>query len=123
VERKVCRGRVFNSKAVGDICKGQGHSTLSRAYLTEYFNELVIQLKLAEYNLNQTIAMEVKESYRKAALDNEAFIIKIMNENILPALEFMVSSKFNYDNFAIDCLFIHGYSWALLTQTALLRKC
>jgi len=65
---------------------------------------LVIQLKLAEYNLNQrSIAREIKENYRKAALDNEAFIIKIMNENILPALEFMVS--FKMINFAVDCLF------------------
>jgi len=91
VQRKVCRGRVFNSKAVGDTCKGQGHSTLSRTHLTEYYNELVIQLKLAEHIYNASIATEIEEEYTKAALDNETVVIKLLNESILPALEFMVS--------------------------------
>jgi len=91
VERKVCRGRIFNSKAVEDTCKGQGHSTLSRTHLIEYYNELVIQLKLAEHIYNTSIATEMEEQYTKAALDNEAVVIKLLNESILPALEFMVS--------------------------------
>ena len=91
LEFKVCRGRVFNSKAVAEACKGQGHFTLSPTHLTEYYNEFVIQLKLAEYNYNETISMEIKENYMTAALNNEEIVIKILNESILPALEFMVS--------------------------------
>ncbi|XP_065906121.1 uncharacterized protein [Dysidea avara] len=90
LERKVCRGRIFNSGAVADACKGRGHSTLSRAYLTEYYNEFVIQLKLAEYNYKASIATEIKENYMTAALDSEAVVIKLLNESILPALEFML---------------------------------
>jgi len=91
LERKVCRGRIFNSKAVYDVCEGQSGSVLSLEHLTEYYNELVIQLRLAEYNHNESIEMEVTENFTKAALDDEEAIIKILNESILPALEFMVS--------------------------------
>ena len=91
MQRKVCRGRVFNSKAVGDTCKGQDLFTLSRTHLTEYYNELVIQLKLAEHIYNASITTEIEEEHTKAALDNEAVVIKLLNESILPALEFMVS--------------------------------
>ena len=91
LESKVCRGPIFNSKAVYDVCEGQSGSILSLEHLTEYYNELVIQLRLAEYNHNESIEMEVTENFTKAALDDEEAIIKILNESILPALEFMVS--------------------------------
>ena len=74
-----------------DVCEGQSGSILSLEHLTEYYNELVIQLRLAEYNHNESIAIEVTENFTKAALDDEEAIIKILNESILPALEFMVS--------------------------------
>ncbi|XP_065906017.1 uncharacterized protein [Dysidea avara] len=96
MERKICRGRIFNGEAVVDTCKGRGHSTLSRAHLIKYYNELVIQLKLAEQNYNVSIAKEIKQNYTKAALDNEAVVIKILNESILPALEFMLQLGSTY---------------------------
>jgi len=92
LERKVCRGRIFNSKAVSDACTDLDGS-FSRLYLTEYYNELVIQLKLAEYNYNESVNTEIKDNYTEVALENETAIIKMLNESILPALEFMVSCK------------------------------
>ena len=90
-EQKVCRGRVFNVKAAvaHDSCKN--HGTLTYSQLTSYYNELVIQLRLAEYNLNVTIDLEVKEEHLNKALEAEKIIIKLLNESILPVLEAIVS--------------------------------
>ena len=84
----MCRGRVFNVK-VADSCKGP--RTLTYSQLTSYYNELVIQLRLAEHNLNVTIDLEVKEEHLNEAVEVEKRIIKVLNESILPVLEAIVS--------------------------------
>ena len=76
-------------KTVQDSCKDPSNLTYSE--LTNYYNELVIQLRLAEHNLNVTIDLEVKEGYLNNALKREKRIIKLLNESILPALEATVS--------------------------------
>ena len=65
---------------------------MTYSQLTNFYNELVIQLRLAQYNLNVSIALEVKEEKLRDAMELEAKIIKLLNESILPALETTVSS-------------------------------
>ena len=91
-EEKVCKNGVFNVKAVEDSCKDHSRNfVLTYSQLTSYYNELVIQLRLAEHNLNVTIDLEVKEEHLNKALKIEKRIIKLLNESILPALETTVS--------------------------------
>ena len=75
-----------------DSCKDNDNTTLTYSQLINYYNELVIQLRLAQYNLNVSIALEVKEEKLSYALKREEQIIKLLNESILPALETTVSS-------------------------------
>ena len=89
----MCRGRIFNIKAVADECKGLDYSALSQVHLAQYYNELVIQLNLAQRNYDVRIAEEILLNYTQAALDNEKDVIKTLNESVLPALEFLVSCK------------------------------
>lgn len=86
---------MFNVKAAENACKSilDRGSAPTYSQLTNYYNELVIQLRLAEHNLNVSIALEVKEDHLSKELERETNIIKILNESILPALEFTVSSN------------------------------
>ena len=68
------------------------HDIFSAHKLAIYYNELVIQLRLAQYNLNDSIALEVKEEKLSYAFRREEQIIKLLNESILPALETTVSN-------------------------------
>ena len=91
-EENVCKDGVFDVKTVEDSCKDPNrNSTLTYSQLTSYYNELVIQLRLAEHNLNVTINLEVKEEHLNKAVKMEKNIIKLLNESILPALETTVS--------------------------------
>ena len=85
LQQQGCRRSVQRPAKIG--------GTHSQTHLTEYYNEFVLQLKLAEYNYNETISMEIKDNYTTEALDNEEIVIKILKESILPALEFMASCK------------------------------
>ena len=91
----MCRGRVFKVNPSKDSCKSHSNPTLTYSQLTNYYNELVIQLRLAQYNLNVSIALEVKEEKINDALKREEEIIKLLNESILPAIETTVSSHYN----------------------------
>ena len=66
-------------------------TNLTYAQLTDYYNDLVLHLKLAEHNFKVAIDSEIKEANRNESLEKESKIIKMLNENILPALEFTVS--------------------------------
>ena len=66
-------------------------SNLTYSQLTYYYNELVMQLRLAEHNLNSAINLEIKEANRTKSLERQGMIIRMLNESILPALEFTVS--------------------------------
>ena len=85
LQRKTCSGLMFTNNSVS--CK----SNLTYCQLADYYNELVLQLKLAEHNLNTAIKLEIKETNRTESFQKEEKIIKLLNESILPALEFTVS--------------------------------
>ena len=65
-------------------------ANLTYSQLTDYYNEFVLQLKLAEHNLEVAIDMEIKESKRSESMEMERNIIRSLNESILPALEYTV---------------------------------
>ena len=77
---------------IEDSCKDNDNTSLTYSQLIDYYNKLVIQLRLAQYNLNASIALEVKEEKLSYALKREEQIIKLLNESILPALETTVST-------------------------------
>ena len=82
---------MFNVNARKESCTDHNKPTLTYSQLTNYYNELVVQLRLAQYNLNVSIPLEVKEESLSKALKEEEQIIKLLNESILPALETTVS--------------------------------
>ena len=65
---------------------------LTYSQLINYYNEFVLQLKLAENNLEVAIDLEIQESNRSESMEKERNIIKSLNESILPALEYTVSA-------------------------------
>ena len=89
LERKVCMGRIFTSNHVG--CDDESNHNLTYAQLTEYYNELVLQLHLAKHNFKVAVNVEIKEVDRNKSLKTESNIIRLLNESILPALEYTVS--------------------------------
>jgi len=87
LERKVCMGRVFTYNTAVN-CKD---TNLTYLKLTEYYNELVLQLKLVEHNLNVGITREFNEANKNDSLKKEREIFTLLNESVLPALELIVS--------------------------------
>ena len=74
----------------------RSRSYLTYPQLTEYYNDLVLQLKLAEHNLNVTIDLEIKETNKSKSLERERQIITLLKESVSPALEITVSYLISY---------------------------
>ena len=88
MERKVCVDRVFTHVPEQACNKGRD---LTYAELIRYYNEFVLQLKLAEHNYHIAINAEINRESKDESLEREEKIIRLLNETILPALEFTVS--------------------------------
>ena len=84
-------GRIFTSNHVG--CDDE-YNNLTYTQLTEYYNELVLQLHLAKHNFKVAVNVEIKEVDRNKSLKIESNIIRLLNESILPALEYTVSYSY-----------------------------
>ena len=83
-EQKNCQRRIF--------IRNEGEkSNLTYSALTDYYNEFVLQLKLAEYNLEVAIDLEITETSTTKSLEKQDNIIKVLKERILPALHYTVS--------------------------------
>lgn len=65
---------------------------LKRTKLVSYYNELVLQLRIAEHFVNTSISREIKERHRINAEKKQKKIIKLLHENILPHLDIVVST-------------------------------
>ena len=65
---------------------------LKHTQLINYYNELVIHLKIAEHIVNNSITKEIRENYRAEVEIKEINIIKLLQESILPLLDIAVSS-------------------------------
>ena len=65
---------------------------LKRTKLINYYNELVIQLRIAERLINtSSITREIREDNRTDVEKRERTIIELLRGNILPLLHFSVS--------------------------------
>ena len=85
---KVCKGLVFlDTPDLNATCL-----KLTRTLLVSYYNELVIQLKIAEYLMNTSISKEIREDKRAEVEKRERKIIELLQESILPLLDIVVSS-------------------------------
>ena len=65
---------------------------LKRTQLISYYNELVIQLKIAEHVVNTSNSKEIQEDSMAEVEKQERKIIKLLQESILPLLDIAVSS-------------------------------
>ena len=87
----VCRELVFRYMPPMQRT-GYNATCLKRTQLISYYNELVIQLKIAEHLVNTSISKEIREDYRAKVEKQERNIIKLLQESILPLLDTAVSS-------------------------------
>ena len=71
---------------------GYNATCLKHTQLISYYNELVIQLKIAKHIVNTSISKEIQENYRVEVEIKERNIIKLLQESILPLLDTAVSS-------------------------------
>ena len=85
---KVCKGMLFIEPPV---CSSESTTCLKRSHLINYYNELVIQLRIAERLINTTIIKEIKEDKRTEVENKESKIIELLRGNILPLLHIAVS--------------------------------
>ena len=85
---KVCRELIF-SKVTN--CQ-KVTTSLKRSQLVNYYNELVIQLRIAENFTNTTISREIQESHRTEVENRQRKVIELLRENILPLLDVVVSN-------------------------------
>ena len=85
---KACRGILFIEPPV---CPSESTTCLKRSHLINYYNELVIQLRIAERLINTSIIKEIKEDERTEVKDKESKIIELLRGSILPLLHIAVS--------------------------------
>jgi len=67
---------------------------LKRTELVSYYNELVLQLRIAEHLVNTSLSREINETYRIIAEKRQRKIIELLHKNILPLLDIVVSVQF-----------------------------
>ena len=65
---------------------------LKCSQLVNYYNELVIQLRIAELLINTSISREIQESNRTEVENRQRKVIGLLRENILPLLNVVVSN-------------------------------
>ena len=88
---KACRGIIFLD--IPELTVNNGTCVeLTRTLLVSHYNELVIQLKIAEHLINTSIYKEIREDYRVEVEKRERKIIELLQESILPLLDIAVSS-------------------------------
>ena len=64
---------------------------LKRTKLINYYNELVIQLRIAERLINTSITREIREEKRNEVKGREEEIVELLRGRILPLLSIAVS--------------------------------
>ena len=92
---KACRGILFHDIPRSALCK-EPDICLNRTQLVNYYNELVIQLRIAEHLVNISIIREIQEKYRTEVENKERKIIELLHHRILPLLHFVVSVITSY---------------------------
>ena len=85
---QVCRGILFIEPPE---CPRNATTCVKRSQLVNYYNELVIQLRIAERLLNTRITTEILEEKRNEVEKNETKIIELLRGSILPLLNIAVS--------------------------------
>ena len=87
----VCREiQSFTLPSCVNDCR-EATTCLTRSHLVSYYNELVIQLRIAQHLINTSITREIPKDNRTEVEEKEINIIKLLNESILPLLHITVS--------------------------------
>ena len=77
------------------ICQ-QATTCLKRSQLVDYYNKLVIQLRIAETLVNTSVSREIQENWRTRVEKRQRKVIELLRENILPLMDVVVVSNYNY---------------------------
>ena len=88
---------MFRDPPNHNICKAD--NCLKRTLLTNYYNELVIQLRIAEHLINTSITREIQEEKRNEVEKKETKVIELLRGSILPLLNIAVSSCNSYNSY------------------------
>ena len=67
-------------------------TSLKRSQLVNYYNELVMHLRIVESITNTTISREIQESSRTYVEDKQRKVIELLRKSILPLMDVVVSS-------------------------------
>ena len=86
---------MFRDPPNHNICKAD--NCLKHTQLTNYYNELVIQLRIAEHLINTSITREIREEKRSEVEKHETKVIELLRGSILPLLNIAVSSCNSYN--------------------------
>ena len=81
---------MFHEVPNNTVCQ-QPATCLKRSQLVNYYNELVIQLRIAEILINTSISREIQESNRTEVEKRQRKVIELLCENILPLMDVVVS--------------------------------
>ena len=81
---------MFHEVPNNTVCQ-QAATCLKRPQLVIYYNELVIQLRIAEILINTSISREIQESNRTEVEKRQRKVIELLCENILPLMDVVVS--------------------------------
>ena len=88
---KVCRGAMFHKVPRYTVCQ-KDPTSLKRSQLVNYYNELVIHLRIAENFINTSISREIQESERTKVEGLQRNTIELLRKSILPLIDIAVSS-------------------------------
>ena len=80
----------FTLPSCDDDCR-ESTTCLKRTHLVNYYNELVIQLRIAEHIVNTSITREIRKDNRTEVEKKQIEIIELLRGSILPLLHIAVS--------------------------------
>ena len=83
------------------MCPKKATTCPNRSQLVNYYNELIIQLRIAEHLMSTSITREIREDNRTYVENQERKIIELLRGNILPLLHFSVSIVINICSYAM----------------------
>ena len=74
-----------------ETCCQEATNCLERTQLVKYYNDLVIQLRIAEHLINASISKEILKKSRATVETAERKIVELLYKSILPLLDIAVS--------------------------------
>ena len=79
----MCKGVIFHKQSTVDP-KCKEAATVKRSQLVNYYNELVIHLRIAEHLVNtSSVSSEIQESNRAQAEKTQKIVIELLRKQMV----------------------------------------